>query len=105
MPCCSVPGTWTGTDTPGDMSPDRRRDRDSLLDGAVSNSHHFSKSFKFQSGITDRYNVCNHTDRCWSWPRTESADEGRSMLMSQSCVGQTGMEATCKSRRRPTGEE
>lgn len=21
MPCCSVPGTWTGTDTPGDMSP------------------------------------------------------------------------------------
>lgn len=30
MPCCSVPGTWTGTDTPGDMSPERKRDRDSF---------------------------------------------------------------------------
>lgn len=35
----------------------------------------------------------------------ESADGERSTLMSQSCVGQTGMEVTCKSRRRPTGEE
>lgn len=25
--------------------------------------------------------------------------------MSQSCVGQMGMEVTCRSRRRPTGEE
>lgn len=35
----------------------------------------------------------------------ESADEGRNTLMNQSCAGQTGMEATCRSRRRPTEEE
>lgn len=35
----------------------------------------------------------------------ETADEGRSMLMSQSCVVQKEMEVTCRSRRRPTGEE
>ncbi len=27
MPCCSVPGTWTGTETPGDMSPEWKRER------------------------------------------------------------------------------
>lgn len=35
----------------------------------------------------------------------ETADEGRSTLMSQSCVVQKEMEVTCRSRRRPTGEE
>lgn len=35
----------------------------------------------------------------------ESEDGERSTLMSQSCVGQTGMEVTCRSRRRPTVEE
>lgn len=42
--------------------------------------------------------------QCWSWLRTESADEG-STLTNQSCAGQTVKEATCRSRRRPTGEE
>lgn len=41
---------------------------------------------------------------CWSWPRVETADEGRSTL-SQSCAVQKEMEVTCRSRRRPTGEE
>lgn len=34
----------------------------------------------------------------------QSGGEGRNMLMSQSCVGQMEMEATCKSTRRPTAE-
>lgn len=31
MPCCSDPGTWTGTETPGDMRPARETDTDTLF--------------------------------------------------------------------------
>lgn len=34
MPCCSDPGTWTGTDTPGDMRPARERQTQTLSQAA-----------------------------------------------------------------------
>lgn len=99
MLCGSVPGTWTGTETPGEMSPERNRSKNKIslkLSLALTNE-------ESSSVFVPLWELDPHL--CWSWLRADSAGEGRSTLRSQNCVEQKEMEATCRSMRRPTGEE
>lgn len=48
MPCCSDPGTWTGTETPGDMRPVKREaDTDTL----------FSPDLQLQTRQTEKIGI------------------------------------------------
>lgn len=53
MPCCSDPGTWTGTDTPGDMSPE---------EGETDRQRHFCSAAGSQLFITSASSQRLQTD-------------------------------------------